>query len=176
MYLLCARVQTWALSILNLVPPWGLVWRPYSNTLLRSVVGIRPQTSASYIIATTSWQPGPRTREAPTVSPSLSHVEDHCRSRSLSLTLKLSSHMLGWLFNWFVTSLHKLDRLPIICFFSSTRSLQSFFLKTMLFFVGMPQCSVERFLMHTARYTQVKKDADNIKGINAEFLHSTCAT
>ena len=27
-YLLCARVQNWALSILNLVPPWGLVWRP----------------------------------------------------------------------------------------------------------------------------------------------------
>ena len=25
MYLLCARVQNWALSILNLVPPWGLV-------------------------------------------------------------------------------------------------------------------------------------------------------
>ena len=24
-YLLCARVQNWALSILNLVPPWGLV-------------------------------------------------------------------------------------------------------------------------------------------------------
>ena len=36
-----------------------------SNTLLRRVVGIRPQTSASHIIATTSWQPGPRTREAP---------------------------------------------------------------------------------------------------------------
>ena len=44
-------------------------WTPYSNTLLRRVVGIRPQTSASQIIATTSWQPGPRTREAPTVSP-----------------------------------------------------------------------------------------------------------
>ena len=69
MYLLWARVQNWALSILNLVPPWWLVWRPYSNTLLRRVVGIRPQTSASHIIATTSWQPGPRTREAPTVSP-----------------------------------------------------------------------------------------------------------
>ena len=24
-YLLCARVQNWALTILNLVPPWGLV-------------------------------------------------------------------------------------------------------------------------------------------------------
>ena len=60
-YLLCARVQNWALSILNLVPPWALVLTPHSNTLLRRVVGIRPQTSASHIIATTSWQPGPRT-------------------------------------------------------------------------------------------------------------------
>ena len=47
----------------------GACLTPHSNTLLRRVVGIRPQTSASHIIATTSWQPGPQTREAPTVSP-----------------------------------------------------------------------------------------------------------
>ena len=45
-YLLCARVQNWALSILNPVPPWGACLTPHSNTLLRRVVGIRPQTSA----------------------------------------------------------------------------------------------------------------------------------
>ena len=50
------------------------------------------------------------------------------------------------------------------------------FFENDVFFVGM-QCSVARSLMYTARYTQVKKDADNINcGINAEFLHSTCAT
>ena len=38
----------------------GACLTPHSNTLLRRVVGIRPQTSASHITATTSWQPGRR--------------------------------------------------------------------------------------------------------------------
>ena len=71
-YLLCARVRKGP----KLGPQHsesgaslGACLTPHSNAFLRRVVGIRPQTSASHIIATTSWQPGPRTREAPTVSP-----------------------------------------------------------------------------------------------------------
>ena len=67
-YLLCARVQNWTLSILNLVPPWRLVWRPIQYSL-EARCWHQATNIPSHIIATTSWQPGPRTREAFTVSP-----------------------------------------------------------------------------------------------------------
>ena len=71
-YLLCARDQNWALSILNLVPPSGLVWRP--TQILSWIVLFASATYSNVTddIATARWQLGASNKRGP-----------HCVSKKL---------------------------------------------------------------------------------------------
>ena len=57
-YLLCARVQNWALSILNLVSPWGLFDAPLKYSPESCCSQLPTYSNVTDDIATASWQPG----------------------------------------------------------------------------------------------------------------------
>ena len=57
-HLLCARVQNWALNILNPVPSWGPVWRPTQISLEPCCSNPAAYINVTCDIATARWQPG----------------------------------------------------------------------------------------------------------------------
>ena len=68
----CTGVQNWTLSRLNPVPPWRSGFKPTHAPSSAALFQCR-NTSTSHK-PTSSWQQGPRTREAPTPSPKIISV------------------------------------------------------------------------------------------------------